>query len=220
MSQTNSTLRLDIDRITHELTQIDNPDDINEATLATAAATIAAAPYSKARATTIGSCGRVSFGRRRRNMPGIAVFVSDGVFGIFDAEHAALHGGDVGDGDAREQPWSDQKVSEDNLNTLANPACSAEAAANEINKWWHSDGLEITAALSWANSPLIAILKHAADRSSMPDVAVWHGTLTETGRACFGREREGQRGLAVFVPTCSLWDDPEHVIEAIEEPWW
>lgn len=215
MSQANQ--KHGINRITHQLTQIDDPDAINEATLTTAAATLSAAPYTRARATSIGSCGRVSFGRSRRNMPGIAVFVPDEVFGLFDAEHAVLHGFD---GEARDQPWSDQPVSEDDLSTLANPADSAEAAADVIDKWAASDDLNTAGALSWANSPLIAVIKHAADRSSMPDVAVWHGTLTETGRACFGRERKGESGFAVFVPTCSLWDEEEHVIEAIDEPWW
>ncbi len=209
--------KLGINRITHLLTQIDDPNDINDATLATSAATISAAPYSKARATTIGSCGRVSFGRARRNMPGIAVFVPNDVFGLIDAKHAALNGFDA---DNRDQPWTDHEVSEDNLSTLSNPADSANAAADEIGKWAASDDLNTAGALAWANSPLIAILKHAADRSSHPDIAVWHGTLTETGRACFGRNLEGESGLAVFVPECSLWDDPERVIDAIEEPWW
>lgn len=215
MSQTNQ--KHDFNRITHQLTQIDDPDDINDATLAIAAATISASPYTRARATTIGSCGRVSFGRRRRNMPGIAVFVPDDIFGIMDADVAALNGFD---GDDRDQPWTDRPVSERSLTTLSNPTHSANAAADEIDRWADSDDLTIGGVLAWANSPLIAVLKHAADRSSHPDVAVWHGELTETGRACFGREREGEAGLAVFVPECSLWDDPERVIEAIDEPWW
>lgn len=207
-----------IDRITRQLNQIDSPDDVNNTAVATAAATISAAPYSLARATDVGSCGRISFGRRRRHMPGIAVFApKDSFDAATDAKHAALNGFD---GDARHQPWSDEKVSIDNLSILANPADSADAAGNEIDKWWHSDDLNVARALSWANSPLIAILKHAADRSSMPDIAVWHGELTKTGRACFGREREGESGLAVFVPECSLWASSTEVVRAIEEPWW
>lgn len=209
-----------LDRIIHYLTQIKNDRDISPTAVGHLAAVLSAGSTTKARATEIRSCGRVSFGRRRRHMTGIAIFVPDDASGIVSAERTALFGVD---GDERDVPWRNPPFDDDwDWDSLLDPRDAASMAVDtfEEAKGATDHSVPIT-AFDWCLTPLITILGYTSRRSSLPDVAIWDGDVTQTGRVCFGKDREGQDGLAVFVPECELWGaDVDPIIRAIETPWW
>lgn len=207
--------------LNHQLEKVIDERDITPSTIAHIACYISGSPYTKTRALDVGSCGRVGFGRKRGRLTGIVVFVPTSSFtATVSAERAADQGID---GDNHDQPWSDKPIGKhDDLGILSDPSDAAAEMLDVFTSHWTDNNYDNALILRWSVTPFLAILGHAATRASLPDVEIWHGELTETGRAGIGREREGEHGLAIFIPQSELWQahDPERIIEAINEPWW